>query len=57
MKTQISNKRLDQVAVKAVASLMRNVAEDAINARCFGLMHQPKEPKNLAKRLQAMQKT
>ena len=55
MKKQTSSKRLDQVVVKAMASFAKTIAMDsAIEPRCWMIMHQPKEPKDLAKRLQAM---
>lgn len=47
-------KGLEQFAVKAMASVARGIAEDSVESRCFMLLHQPKEPKDLAKRLQKM---
>ena len=49
-------KNLDRLAVKAMASLARNIAKDAIEPRSWFFMHQPEAPKNLAKRLQEMEK-
>jgi len=49
--------KLDQVVVRAVASFARNLAIDAAGARSAWVIHQPKEPKDLAKRLQEMSKT
>jgi cyclic lactone autoinducer peptide len=54
MKRQVESKRLDQLAVKAIANLARGIAEDSVNGRCFGFVHQPEEPKDLAKRLKTM---
>jgi len=39
-----------------MATLARDIAKDSVNNRCFLLMHQPEEPKDLAKRLAAMDK-
>ena len=54
MKRQTERKGLDKVAVKAMANLARGIAENSLNARCFGFVHQPEEPKDLAKRLETM---
>jgi len=51
---QTSNKSLGHKVVKAVASLARGIAEDSIDNRCWLLIHQPKEPEDMAKRLKAM---
>ena len=53
---QRARKSLDQVAVKAMASIARGIAKDSLEARCFLIMHQPEEPKDLEMRLQAMKK-
>jgi cyclic lactone autoinducer peptide len=51
---QTNDKGLGRRVVKAVATLARSVAEDSVDNRCWLLIHQPKEPKDMAKRLQAM---
>ena len=50
------NNGLGQAVVKSMATLARDIAKDSVNNRCFLLMHQPEEPKDLAKRLAAMDK-
>lgn len=40
--------------VRKLATAARVVAEDSIENRCFILLNQPKEPKNMAARLSAM---
>lgn len=52
---QTIRRSFDQVAVKAMASMAKRVAEDSVNSRCFMLLHKPEEPSNLDKRLKAMQ--
>ncbi|MCL1884711.1 MAG: cyclic lactone autoinducer peptide [Defluviitaleaceae bacterium] len=41
-------------AVKAMASVARTIARDGIDGRCFVIVHKPKSPKNLAKRLESL---
>jgi len=50
------DKRIDKMAVKSMASLAKNIAKDSINVASWVLVHQPKEPKDLVKRLQEMKK-
>lgn len=56
MKKQGSNARLDQAAVKAMATVARGVAKNSINATSWLWINQPKEPENLGERLRAMKK-
>lgn len=51
------DRRLDRLAVKALASVARGIAQDSVESRCFIMIHQPEEPKDLAERLRAMQKS
>jgi|GEM_PF-2487221 len=53
---RVKESKLAKVAVKAMANLAKNVASCSINATSWALLHQPKEPKDLAKRLEAMNK-
>jgi len=53
---QIQKNHLNQKAVKAMAFFARKTANVGVNATSITFMHQPKEPKNLAMRLQAMKK-
>ena len=53
-KNRTKGKGLGQAVVKSMATLARGIAKDSVNNRCFFLMHQPEEPKDLAKRLAAM---
>lgn len=41
---------------RAAASLVIKAAQSNANAACFMLVHQPKEPSNMAARLKVMQK-
>ncbi|MCL2223204.1 MAG: cyclic lactone autoinducer peptide [Oscillospiraceae bacterium] len=50
MKKQRSS--IKEKAVKAMASAAETVARNNVDGRCFIIMHKPKEPKNLAKRLE-----
>ena len=54
MNQETSGGKLDQMAVKAMAFIARGVAVNSVKARCWMLLHQPEEPKDLAKRLQTM---
>jgi len=51
---QLADRSLTRSVVKTAASLVRSVAKDSVDGRCFALLHQPKEPKDLATRLEAM---
>lgn len=42
-------------AVKIMAVFARNIAEDSIDNRCWFLLHQPKEPEDMAKRIRLIQ--
>lgn len=52
LKSLVNGKGLKQRTVKSMASLARGIAKDGVENRCFFFIHQPEEPKNLAKRLQ-----
>ena len=54
MKKDTKGKRIDGVVVRAMASLARGVAKDSVEATSWALVHQPKEPNELAKRLASM---
>lgn len=54
MEKQLADRSLTRSVVKTAASLVRSVAKDSVDGRCFALLHQPKEPKDLATRLEAM---
>jgi len=56
MKEQATSMRLDRLAVRAMASVVRSIAQDSIGARCYFMIHQPEEPKDLVERLQEMKK-
>ena len=56
MVNHCENKGLDKLAVKTMASLARGIARDSVKATSWILVHQPEEPKDLAKRLQTMKK-
>ena len=51
-----SSKRPGHGVVKAVASLARGVAKGSTRSTSEIFIYQPEEPKDLAKRLQAMKK-
>lgn len=51
MKNTKESNRLDQVAVKSLARVARNVAQDSIEARCWLFLHEPKKPKDLKQRM------
>jgi len=55
VKKHVENKRFGKV-VKVMASLARGVAADSVRATSLALICQPEEPKDLAKRLEAMEK-
>jgi len=57
MKKQINGRRLRSVAVKAMALLVRRILEDSVEARCFFIMHQPEEPRELESKLKKIQKS
>jgi len=48
---QVSGKGIGHKVVRKMASLTRSIATDSVENRCWLLVHQPKEPKNLAERL------
>ena len=50
------NNGLDKVAVKTMASFTKGVAGIVVKPTSLLFMHQPKEPKDLEKRLQEMKK-
>lgn len=56
MEKQLKKKSLGQVAVGSMASIARGIARDNVGRACWGLVYQPKEPKDLANRLAAMKK-
>lgn len=41
--------------VKKMAALARSIAKDSLENRCWLLVHQPEEPKDLAKRMYEIQ--
>ena len=45
---------LGRVAVKALASAARSIAQDSVGARCYLFIHQPEEPTDIKKRLLSM---
>ena len=55
MSEQSKNVKLNQMAVKAMASAARGIAKESIEATSWLFFNQPKEPKDLAKRLQVME--
>ena len=48
--------KLGKAVGGGLASFTRTVAEKCVNATSFIMIHQPKEPKNLAERLRNMKK-
>lgn len=54
MTNQEPKLRLDQRVVKTAANFAKHLAEDSVENRCFLLLHQPKEPENLAARLKSL---
>lgn len=48
------NKKIGKKAVRTMANIARGVARRSVNATSWMLIHQPKEPQDLAKRLQEM---
>ena len=55
MKNQVGLIGIDRIIVKIMAHVARNIAKSSVQTRCFFLIHQPEEPKDLEKRLDAMQ--
>ena len=53
-KEQKGGNVLRQKAIKVMASVARGIAKDSVDNRCWLLVHQPKEPKDLAKRLNTL---
>lgn len=51
-----AGKGLNKKAVKAMACLARGIAKDSVDGRCWWFIHQPAEPKDLARRLGAMKR-
>ena len=56
METKVFGNEMRSVAVKTMASVARSIAQGSVDGRCWWFVYQPKEPKDLAKRLQAIQK-
>lgn len=54
MEKETTRNGLTRRTVKIMASVARNIAQDGVDGRCFVLVHQPKAPKDLAKRLELL---
>jgi len=57
LENKVKDNRLSQKIVKSMASIVRGVAKDSVDNRCFFFVHQPEEPKNLAERLNSIKNT
>ena len=55
-KSQAKDKHLSKRVVNTLASIARGIAEDSVENHCYMFMHQPKEPKSLKERLEALHK-
>lgn len=55
MNNHIKENKFAKIAVKTMANIAKSVAKSGIKATSWMLINQPKEPKNLAKRLQKME--
>jgi len=56
MEKQEKSNSLSSKVVGRMATAARAIATDSIENRCFILIHQPKEPQNMAERLAAMKR-
>jgi len=45
---------MGKVVSKVFAPIARRIANEGAKGRCWGLMHQPKEPQNLRQRLESL---
>ena len=56
MINQRHNARVKKTTVRVMASFVQTVARDSISGRCWMIMHNPEEPKNLAERVRSLKK-